>query len=143
MLIFHDLSRKSEYPTVAALGFFDGVHIGHQKVIGTARAYAQQHGLRLAVFTFAQGPKGAAGAQHILTESQKHAALGQLSVDTCYEPPFSSFHQLAPEAFGALVEMYFGSPRRYDVLLDIESALTEIAARWDELHPDVAASSST
>ena len=28
MLIFHDLSRKSEYPTVAALGFFDGVHLG-------------------------------------------------------------------------------------------------------------------
>ena len=27
MLIFHDLSRKSEYPTVAALGFFDGVHM--------------------------------------------------------------------------------------------------------------------
>lgn len=36
MLIFHDLSRKSEYPTVAALGFFDGVHLGHRAVIAEA-----------------------------------------------------------------------------------------------------------
>ena len=49
MLIFHDLSRKSEYPTVAALGFFDGVHLGHRAVIAEAVKQAR-----------AQNGKGAA-----------------------------------------------------------------------------------
>ena len=46
MLIFHDLSRKSEYPTVAALGFFDGVHLGHRAVIAEAvkQARAKRQG---------------------------------------------------------------------------------------------------
>ena len=45
MLIFHDLSRKSEYPTVAALGFFDGVHLGHQTVLEVAQTIALCEGM--------------------------------------------------------------------------------------------------
>ena len=49
MLIFHDLSRRSEQPTVAALGFFDGVHCGHRAVIAEARAQAHAQGAKCAV----------------------------------------------------------------------------------------------
>ena len=45
MLIFHDLSRKSEYPTVAALGFFDGVHLGHGGLLARTREVAGRLGL--------------------------------------------------------------------------------------------------
>lgn len=51
MLIFHDLSRKSEYPTVAALGFFDGVHLGHRAVIAEAVKQARAQNGKGAVFT--------------------------------------------------------------------------------------------
>nr|WP_252892854.1 hypothetical protein [Lentilactobacillus otakiensis] len=42
----------SAKPIVLALGFFDGVHQGHQKVIGTARKIAREKGYPLAVMTF-------------------------------------------------------------------------------------------
>ena len=34
-------------PSAAALGTFDGVHRGHQEVIGTTRLYAREHHLQL------------------------------------------------------------------------------------------------
>ena len=43
-------------PSAAALGTFDGVHRGHQEVIGTTRTYARQHHLQLMVFTFSTHP---------------------------------------------------------------------------------------
>ena len=52
MLIYHDLSRQSETPTVAALGFFDGVHLGHRAVIAEALCQARKQGAKCAVFTF-------------------------------------------------------------------------------------------
>ena len=48
---------KTEYsPSVIALGTFDGLHLGHQDIIKTARDYAQKHGLKLIVFTFSNHP---------------------------------------------------------------------------------------
>ena len=38
--------------TVIALGCFDSVHLGHQKVIKTAKKYADENGFTLTVFTF-------------------------------------------------------------------------------------------
>mgnify|MGYP000140395377 CR=1 FL=1 len=42
--------------TSAALGFFDGLHIGHRKVIGEA-VRGSENGLVPICFTFAQSPK--------------------------------------------------------------------------------------
>ena len=48
---------KTEYsPSVIALGTFDGLHLGHQDIIKTARDYAQKHDLKLIVFTFSNHP---------------------------------------------------------------------------------------
>ena len=50
---------KSEiYPEqiVLALGFFDGVHRGHQAVIKAAKQQAQKMGVKLAVMTFDRHP---------------------------------------------------------------------------------------
>lgn len=100
--------QPQDSPAAVALGFFDGVHLGHQAVIKQAAAVAKEKGLRLAVFTFTQGFKGGASGLHILTSEQKHQQLELLGVDTCYEPPFSSFQALSPQAFfkRMLVEQY-------------------------------------
>lgn len=92
-------AADKDTPAAVAMGFFDGVHVGHVAVIGAARAYAKAHGLRLAVFTFGRGPKGDGQGRRLLTMEQKHRQLAALGVSTCYQPPFESFSQLAPEAF--------------------------------------------
>ncbi len=42
--------------TIYALGFFDGVHIGHQALLNTCRALAAQNGCRAGAVTFASHP---------------------------------------------------------------------------------------
>lgn len=44
-------------PSVLAIGYFDGVHIGHQQVIRTAQIMAQRLDVALAVMTFHPHPK--------------------------------------------------------------------------------------
>ena len=51
--------QKNQIPAeevVLVLGFFDGVHLGHQKVIETGKKIADQEGLKLALMTFNQHP---------------------------------------------------------------------------------------
>ena len=43
-------------PVVLAMGFFDGVHRGHQAVIKTARKIADEKKLPLAVLTYSHAP---------------------------------------------------------------------------------------
>ena len=47
---------KSE-PCVMAMGFFDGVHIAHQRVILEAKNIARKRNVKLAVMTFFPHPK--------------------------------------------------------------------------------------
>lgn len=49
--------RIVDQPVVLSLGFFDGVHLGHQKVIQTARKEADKRGIKLAVMTFNHTPQ--------------------------------------------------------------------------------------
>ena len=44
-------------PTVMALGFFDGLHQGHRKVIQTALQKAKEKNLPLSVMSFFPHPK--------------------------------------------------------------------------------------
>ena len=44
-------------PSVIAIGYFDGVHLGHQKVIHTAKKMAERLDVPLAVMTFHPHPK--------------------------------------------------------------------------------------
>ncbi len=48
-----DLQKKS----VIALGFFDGVHLGHQALLKRAVERAEEHNMESAVFTFDRSPK--------------------------------------------------------------------------------------
>ena len=49
--------RVGAQGSAVAMGFFDGVHIGHQSVIRTAVDIARAGGLKAAVFTFRLPPE--------------------------------------------------------------------------------------
>ncbi len=60
MEVFYDLQEitKKEAPQELSLclGFFDGVHQGHQVVINNAVNFAKQNGIKSALITFAEHP---------------------------------------------------------------------------------------
>jgi riboflavin kinase/FMN adenylyltransferase len=98
--------KKSELPpTVMALGFFDGVHLGHQKVIQTAKKIAEEKGYASAVMTFHPHPSVVLGKseQHIrfitpLKEKEKW--IEKLGIDYLYIVEFTpSFAELLPQQF--------------------------------------------
>ncbi|EOL45967.1 riboflavin biosynthesis protein RibF [Enterococcus caccae] len=91
---------------VMVLGFFDGVHRGHQKVIETGKKIAQKKGLKLAVMTFNQHPSIV--FQKVLPENmkylnsleQKERLMEGQGVDILYVIEFTSaFAHLAPQEF--------------------------------------------
>ena len=55
ILIFRELT-EAPCPTAVALGYFDGVHLGHKEVIGAA-VNSKAEGLTPCVFTFSSTPK--------------------------------------------------------------------------------------
>lgn len=82
-----------------ALGFFDGVHLGHQVVIGRAVDYATQNGLGAAVFTFRLADNAKMKQGRICKREQKREILQALGVQACLEPAFEEFCRLSPEEF--------------------------------------------
>ena len=74
-------------PTVMALGFFDGLHQGHRKVIQTALQKAKEKNLPLSVMSFFPHPKtvlsnGKKQVCYLMPISEKEKMLEQLGVDT-------------------------------------------------------------
>ena len=88
---------------VAALGTFDGVHLGHRAVIRTAVQKARELGVPAAVYTFRVPPRTLLGDKRVglLTPPREKAALiGALGADIYYEEPLTpEFLSLSPEAF--------------------------------------------
>ncbi|WP_349728060.1 FAD synthetase family protein [Peribacillus frigoritolerans] len=91
-------------PCVLALGFFDGVHLGHQELIHLAKRIAIQQDLKLAVMTFFPHPKqilGNAQPQTYMTPLEQKAKIMQgLGVETLIVVNFdSAFAHLTPTGF--------------------------------------------
>ncbi|MEE1500367.1 MAG: adenylyltransferase/cytidyltransferase family protein, partial [Enterococcus hirae] len=91
---------------VLVLGFFDGVHLGHQRVINRGKEIAKKEGLKLALMTFNQHPSivfkkiNPSQVKYLTTLEQKEEKMALLGVDYLYEIDFtSSFAHLAPQEF--------------------------------------------
>ncbi|MCB2065170.1 MAG: FAD synthetase family protein [Erythrobacter sp.] len=68
--------------SVIAIGAFDGVHLGHQKVIGSAVASARRLRCPSVVYTFDTPPKAFfAGAQVLTTVEEKLRRIGRIGAD--------------------------------------------------------------
>jgi riboflavin kinase/FMN adenylyltransferase len=91
---------------VLVLGFFDGVHRGHQKVIQTGKALAEKHHRKLAVMTFNQHPSivfqkvQPEAMKYLTTLEQKERLMAEQGVDYLYIVEFTSaFAGLKPQDF--------------------------------------------
>ncbi len=91
-------------PVVLALGVFDGVHVGHQAVIGSAVAIARQEGLPAAVLTFVEHPRSVLRPDQpvplLTTWREKRERMADLGVDRVIGAHFTpALAQLEAEDF--------------------------------------------
>ena len=94
----------TQQPTVLTIGTFDGVHLGHQKIVERVVTIARQEGLLATVFTFFPHPRMVVqhdkGLKLIHTLEEKKQLLQQLGVDLLVVQPFNeAFAQLTAEEF--------------------------------------------
>ncbi|MFP7232320.1 bifunctional riboflavin kinase/FAD synthetase [Bacillus subtilis] len=101
----HHLIKGEQAKSVMALGYFDGVHLGHQKVIGTAKQIAEEKGLALAVMTFHPHPSHVLGRDKepkdlITPLEDKINQIEQLGTEILYVVKFNEvFASLSPKQF--------------------------------------------
>ena len=80
-----------EQKIIYALGFFDGVHLGHQALLKQCRALADQNGCKAGVVTFTSHPDGLVLGQTpalLNTSSDRARLLYAYGVDAVKEIPF-------------------------------------------------------
>lgn len=92
-------------PCLMALGFFDGVHLGHCHLLQTAREQAKQKKLTFAVMTFYPHPrqivdKHGVSVKILTPPAVKAERLAKLGVERLYVVRFDpGFARLRPEDF--------------------------------------------
>ena len=92
----------------AAIGNFDGVHLGHQAVIDIARAEASRLGVPLGVMTFEPHPREFfapdAPAFRLMSAETRAHRMAKLGVEKLYEVPFNAgLAALTPREFAETV----------------------------------------
>lgn len=83
---------------VVALGYFDGVHIGHRRLIAKAVGEADARGLESAVFTFSDGGIKP-GEPRLMSFDDRLSALGSSGVFAVFCADFSAVRELSAEEF--------------------------------------------
>ncbi len=90
-------------PCAVAIGNFDGVHLGHQRLLRAVTQVAHARGLAAAVVTFEPHPRELFGKDpfaRICTLRDKMTAIAGCGIDAVYIMPFHKrFAALSPEAF--------------------------------------------
>ena len=70
-----------------ALGYFDGVHLGHRRVLARTVEAARERGCTSAVFTFAPPLDRAVKGRAILTPEEKARRIAAMGVEHYVRPP--------------------------------------------------------
>ncbi|MDD6190190.1 MAG: bifunctional riboflavin kinase/FAD synthetase [Firmicutes bacterium] len=105
MKIFNSLEEINGIePTVVALGNFDGVHRGHQEIIGRTVKEAEAAGLKSAIFTFANHTstilENVPTVKNILYADEKATIIESLGIDYMFNIPFDqTILRMNPEDF--------------------------------------------
>jgi riboflavin kinase/FMN adenylyltransferase len=105
-LNFPNHINKTEMPPLSiALGYFDGVHLGHQKVILEAKKTAVENGWKSAVMTFDPHPSVVLGksvqhVEYITPLQEKINVISNLGIDFLFVVHFTAdFANLLPQEF--------------------------------------------
>ena len=106
MRIIRDIAdvTPADRAAAAAIGNFDGVHLGHQAVIGQTRDIARAAGAPLAVVTFEPHPRQVfapdAPPFRLMNAEARANRLAKEGVDILFELPFdAALAGLSPDAF--------------------------------------------
>ena len=100
--------------TAITLGNFDGLHMGHRRLISTMQQKAAEQGLLSVVFSFYPHPMFLFGNRDhqalIMSPEEKKRTIEQMGVDCYVEYPFTKdFAAMAPEDFA--VQLIFQAMR--------------------------------
>jgi len=100
METFNEL-RKTENLSLA-LGYFDGVHLGHRAVINSAVQYAKEHNTKSAVITFKDHPccffYGVC-PKYILSREERKRKIEELGIDYLFELDFTKIAKLTAKEY--------------------------------------------
>lgn len=104
MQIIRDTSDIVPEMCVAAIGFFDGVHLGHRYLIRQVKEIAAARGLRSALITFPVHPRKVMCTDYrpelLTTFEEKTALLSDMEIDYCLMVDFTlEISQLSAEEF--------------------------------------------
>ena len=91
--------------TIYALGFFDGVHLGHQALLKACRELAECHGCKAGAVTFTTHPDSLVSGKTpalLTTNEDKRRLLRYYAMDTVVELPFDK--QLMATLWTAFLE---------------------------------------
>lgn len=133
MLYYRNLEDiKQEVPTVVTLGKFDGMHVGHQKLIKKVDEIAKKRDLQAVMFTFGTAPQvmiGKSDHKFIVTNKEKQFLAEKFGIDVLVECPFTNelrnmsaedfiteilVKKLKAEAVVAGTDFHFGKNRQGD-----------------------------
>lgn len=89
-------------PCAVALGFFDGVHIAHKKIIKCAVDYAKKNNLTPVVLSFDASPLeilSPGKVKYLTTRRQKEKIIESLGAKAVFLPVSTEFLNMSPEDF--------------------------------------------
>lgn len=106
MKIYHNINEfNAVNNAVVTIGTFDGVHLGHRKIIARIKELAEEIGGETVILTFFPHPRMILNPEDesiklINTINEKAALLEQLGIDNLIITPFSrDFSNQTPEAY--------------------------------------------
>ncbi|MBR1616961.1 riboflavin biosynthesis protein RibF, partial [bacterium] len=97
-----------------ALGYFDGVHLGHKKIIETLIEAAKVNGTKSAVLTFKQNPSNFFREEKTLdiqTFKDKEMLIEDMGVDYLYEIDFEQYKDLTAQEYLENVLVKYFKPK--------------------------------
>ena len=100
MQTFFEIVQEEKF-TAVALGFFDGIHTGHRKVLSSAVAETK-NGLLPLCFTFEQSPRSVISGQTvaaIVPYDTKLELMENIGIEHLYMCDFKAFMDIEPENF--------------------------------------------
>jgi len=104
--IYNDIKEYQRVrPAVVSVGTFDGLHIGHLRIIERMKAVALERGYQTVVVTFDPHPRlvlypGSTPVRFITTREQRYELFDSLGIDILAIIPFTKgFSRIPPAAF--------------------------------------------
>lgn len=91
---------------IATIGFFDGVHLGHQYLLSQLREEAAKRGLKSAIVTFDEHPQKVLQGKSpklLTTYQERIAMLKGMGADEIFRFNFEQIHTLSADEFAQLL----------------------------------------